>query len=368
MDKLPHTAKELLEAEKSRGKWIFGLAVTVLIISVLAYLALHFWIFGGQPFTGPLKWYQVNTSSGLNQRAWDWGLWSVFGTTIFIMTEVTKYYQRLPASIRKGAKQKEYPPFFTDLTPWYITTFIRGPFIALAILLFLNAANLNLTGTSASDQAIKFNFSQLDHRATLLLAFVLGYYHRVARNVLDGIVRSLFSRAWAEANQQFNITPKDSKMVLGETILFFTEPRMDVIWAASAGAIDDNGKFTAPTGAEFSGTNIVITAVTKDTNRLTSSASVTLVPFIIEGPTEIELKDQPVQYSYSVNPVPADISWSLSPLGVGTIEATSGIYTAPEKGKQTTEKITIIASTKKDDTAGNKVSCSDQIEVLLKAI
>ncbi|HSF83315.1 MAG TPA: hypothetical protein VLA49_18910 [Anaerolineales bacterium] len=357
---------EYIQRQTQRGKWLFGLTLGLLVASFLFFLSLHFWILQPPTALFPLIWTSVNSKSATIQRALDWGLWGVFGTCVFILTEITKYYRDIEKSSRLGAKKQEYPAAFIEYTPWYITTFIRGPFIALVIMLFFNAANLNLN--SADQQpAIMFNFTDLDHRATLLLAFVLGYYHRVARNVLDGIMRRLFARAWAEANEQFTVVPGQAKVVLGESRVFKTDPVGEVVWAASAGTIDQNGKFTAPKEADYSGASLVITASSKGVQPLTSSASVTLVPFNIEGPEEVELMGQANQISYYVTPAQDDLSWKLSPAaGGGSLDTKKGIYTAPVKGTQKTDKIIITASSKKKDSANKDILCSNSLEVTLK--
>jgi hypothetical protein len=357
---------DYFDRQSLRGKWLIGLTMAALVLAAGSYLAFHLWFFEGRSLNQSLSWYPVTASSPMIQRGLDWVLWSILGTLIFIFSEIEKYYREIYPYAKKGARTGAYPPGFVEFSPWYLLTFLRGPFISLVILLFFNTANFNLTGTGATD-AISFKFSELDHRATLLLAFVLGYYHRVARQVLDDIVAALFSGAWGKVFGS-KIDPEEAKLVLGQSMVFKTTPPEEVIWSASLGKIDADGKYTAPSEPEHSGSTAVITAIPKGKKWALRPARITLVPFSIEGPAEVEYKvDSTTQTAYFVKPVQEGVKWSISPAdGGGSIDPDSGVYTSPLKDKMKAGRVTITATTMKKDTAGNSIAVSNHFEITLK--
>ncbi len=350
--------REYIRDNLHRARWLFGITLGVLFASMMAYFVLHFWIFGGRSLNMPLVWYQVVASSPMSQRSIDWVLWSMFGTTIFILTEIVKYYPQMETLGKKGALTGNYEATFVKFTPWYIMTFLRGPFLSLIILMFFNTANFNLTGTGSTD-AFTFKFSELDHRATLLLAFVLGYYHRVARQVLDDIVASVFSSAWGKV-YEIKIEPEAATVVLGESMVFKTNPSAEVTWTASLGTIDVNGKYTAPSEVANLGSSVVIAALPRGKKWMIKPATVTLVPFVIQGPNTIDLKDTETQTTYSVRPAQNAVKWKITPdSGGGSIDD-QGVYSAPIKTPQIPDRVTLTAT-----AMIGTVSCSAQIEVKL---
>ena len=358
--------KDFITRQSRRAKVLIRWWIGLLLFSALLYLVFHFVIFATPGEIFPLEWRAVTAESGISERAFDWGLWSLVGTLVFLMLEVQKYYRDIPKLARKGSPQTDYEPTFIEYTNWYKVALIRGPIIAVVILLFFNAANLDLATGNGGDAAIKFNFSELDHRATLLLAFILGYHHRVARNVLDGIVKSLFSKAWAEANEDFEIKPSDVNVILGGAKVFKTDPFTDVIWSASLGTIDDTGKYTAPTGAEHCGKQIVGTAVTKGAKTIAHSATVNLVPFEIVGEKEIELSDKNTEYAYGLSPVVSNVKWELSPADGGGDIDRKGVFKAPTQNEAKAETVKIIAKTTLKDSSGKDKDCSASLDVKLK--
>ena len=346
--------KQVTRAHTLLRSFIAGLVVTIVI-----YFAAH--LQSQSPAEGflPLEWRATQVSQW-QERALDWVLWSFVGTLLYLVWEVNRYYPQIRVKAQKRS------PNFIEYTPWNLATLCKGPITALVILFFLDAATLNLTGPAEAEPAFAFNFSELDHRVTLVLAFVLGFYSRVARHVLDGIVKSLFGRAWAEAHGEFEIKPSEAKVVLGETMVFKTTPTTDVAWAASLGTIDATGKYTAPKEPEHCGAKVVITAVSTGTQSIARSATVTLVPFKIEGPTEVELGPEPMQYAYGVSPAADKVTWAISPKAGGGSIDDKGVYTAPSEEEAKTDKVIITATTKKKDTAGKEWDCSDSLKVTLR--
>lgn len=352
--------EDYIKRQGRRARAILRWLIAGLLITVVVYLAVHLTSPGETLL--PLEWRSVESGSDLWERVLDWTLWSLTGTLIYLLYEVGHHYP----TIRKNVKNDGFPSSFIEYTPWYWVTLVKGPIIALVILFFFNAADLKLTGPDGDGEAaLAFEFSKLGHTVTLLLSFVLGFYSRVARKVLDGIMRKLFSRAWAEAHEDYQIDPEKEKVVLGETIVCKTTPTVDVIWATSLGTIDSSGKYTAPKGLEHCGAKVVITAVSKGTPSVARSTTVMLVPFEIVGPGEVILGSENV---YSVSTSESGVEWSLSPAsGAGIIDKAKGLYKAPlSKEEAKTEEVTIIATIKKTDQVGKKWICSDRFEVTLK--
>ena len=344
--------QDYINRQVRRARWLLRWFIGGLGITIVIYFAFHL----HRP-EGILRWRPLTQVSEWQEIALDWVLWSLAGTLIYLLFEIGRYYP----VIGENAPKRTWS--FIEYTPWYLVTLVKGPIIAVVILFFFKEATLGLTG---DEGAFRFDFSKLDHRVTLLLAFVLGFYSRVAKHVLDGIVKSLFAGAWAKAHGEFEIEPSEAKVVLGETMVFKTTPTTDVVWAASLGTIDATGKYSAPKQPEHCGAKVVITAVSTGTQSIARSATVTLVPFKIEGPTEVELGPEPMQYAYRVSPAADKVTWAISPKAGGGSIDDKGVYTAPSEKEAKTDKVTITATTKKKDATGKERDCSDSLEVKLK--
>ncbi len=260
---------QYISRQSKRARLLLWMFVLGLLLTIFFYVAAHLQVQGEAPKA--LQWVTVSSTSEWQARALDWVLWSLAGTLVFLLLEVANHY---PAIWNQSGKATQ-PPSFEEYTPWYLANLIRGPIIAVVILFFFDAADLRLTGPGDTT-GVSFVMKGLDHRVTLLLAFVLGFYSRVARRVLDGIVRSLFGRAWAEAHEEFEIEPAEKVVALGGVTLVRTKPATDVIWAASLGTVDATGKYTAPESGEYAGATVVITAVSKGTYPVAKSTAITL--------------------------------------------------------------------------------------------
>ena len=106
------------------------------------------------------------------------------------------------------------------------------------ILFFFNAADLKLTGPDGDGEAaLAFEFSKLGHTVTLLLSFVLGFYSRVARKVLDlvsegpwstrtEIEETLTSEGWetqALMLETSQVGPKALKRTVGKALTLLSK-------------------------------------------------------------------------------------------------------------------------------------------------
>ncbi len=239
---------------------------------------------------------------------------------------------------------------------------VKGPLIALAIIFLLNSAQLMLSGEG--EDAFAFNFRQLDHRVTLVFSFVFGYYSRVARHVLNNIVQGLFPRAWAEAFDTFTIEPDIGEVVIGDSILFNTAPKTEVLWAASLGDIDATGKYNAPKDPVYCGSRVVITAVSQGARSMTQSVTITLVPFKILGLAEV---DRGSKYTYKVSTSETDVIWSVSPSTGKDINRDTGEYVVPMSNELPDTEVTLTVRKKKrvKTPEGITKECGNSIKIAL---
>jgi hypothetical protein len=175
------------------------------------------------------------------------------------------------------------------------------------------------------------------------IAFVLGFYSRVGRSVLDNIVKSLLPKAWAEANQSFEINPKNTQVVIGESTIFETTPKTDVVWATSLGTIDSVGKFTSPGSKDDCNKTAIITAVTSGTQAIARSASVEVLPFRIDIEPSSETIDHGAEYNF-IAPAAYDVDWTSTN---GTINKKNGKFTSDADTK--IEVVTIMAKISKGE-------------------
>lgn len=334
------TENDLIIRNQQRAIIIQRWCLAGLIATILVYLAFHLWFFELPEKWYLLNWYGVTSESGISQRALDWALWGLIGTFIYLLTEITFHYREI-------AKNSPIDQSFLAYTPWYVSTLLKGPFTVLVIMLFINAANLNLTGIDGDNPAIAFNFSALDHRVSVAIAFVLGYYGRVGRQVLDGIVKSLLPKAWAETHENFEIKPGDAQIVLGESTLFNTSPKVEVVWAASLGTIEATGKYTAPVGADYANKTAVITATSTGAQRITKSSILEILPFKINIEPAVDLIEHGKEYTFLV-PADLKVDWTATN---GDIDTKTGKFIA---GTQpSVREVTITAVVAKGDLKGS---------------
>ncbi len=330
---------DLINQNKARAKLIQRWCIAGLFLSILLYIVFHLWLFDPPAKWTYLDWYGVTTKSGISERALDWTLWGLIGTFIYLLTEVTSHYRDIKRDAPKDSS-------FLAYTPWYVSTLLKGPFTVLVIMLFINAANLNLTGDTSDNPAIAFTFSKLDHRVTVAIAFVLGFYSRVGRSVLDNVVKSLFPKAWAEAHQSFVIKSGNKQVVIGEGAIFETSPKTDVVWSASLGSIDAAGKYTAPTSQDDSNKNVVISAVSTDKQSIARATTVELLPFRISVEPDVDVLVPGTAYTFTAPPE-FEVKWSATN---GNIDPGNGKFSTDAETEA--KEVTITATVKKGSHKG----------------
>ena len=342
------------------AKWIFGICLALFIVSMgilisnhLSYLCLEkslvetvkdigaaikskqdmVPVFFAKCRYPPLQWL-------------DWFLASLAGVLLYILTNIAYHYQKASRYYKYDTGQE---PNFIAFTPWYISTIVKAPVIAFVVLIFLTNLNIEIAG-------LTLNFSELNAALLLVIAFVLGFYSRVARTQLDQIVKTIFNKAYSQAEEEFVLVPRSATVVFGQSQKFNTSPYTDVTWVSSAGTIED-GLYIAPADQDKDAVPnrvINIAAVPKDPNIPRASATVTLVPFKISGDNKIdygEMKTYQVEPDQDPgNDDDTGVSWTVLPEIEGAVvNVIKGNleYTAPQTGKKAPAKsITITAKSK----------------------
>ena len=128
-----------------------------------------------------------------------------------------------------------------------------------------------------------------------------------------------------------------------------------VTWTVSpagSGTVSSSGLYTAPASIA-SQTTVTVTATSQANTSATASGTITLSPTVaVSGftPTAVTLyAGQTQQFSASVlNTGNTAVTWTISPAGTGTINA-SGLYTAPAS-ISTPQTVTITATSQADTT------------------
>ena len=151
--------------------------------------------------------------SGAAERQWlEWLLVSLVGVSAYLLWNVAIWYQR-PATAD-----------FKRFRPWYQATAARGPVIALVVMLALTHISFNVAvpesqgsqseqETSALGGAAEpigeeappastfdfgVDFGQASEPVLLIAAFLLGFYSRLAKNVIEKIASFIFGNIFKE--------------------------------------------------------------------------------------------------------------------------------------------------------------------------
>jgi hypothetical protein len=288
---------------------------------------------------------QRNGDRGFWQAGgWRWvelAFWCIFGTLIFLLSEIRRWYDKIG----------EPGTSFIKFTPWYVINLVRGPIIAILILVFLTSVQGEILG-------VKISFTEAPFSLLVFLAGVLGYFSREARDQLEILVERVFPEAWARTRGGLSVSPRTTSMALGEAKRFTVEPDQDVTWShtpAEKGTMSADGTFTASPNQSYVGNEVKIKAASARNPDRYSKATVTLVsPALRIKPENPNVKFEQTQ-KLSVEPK-IDVKWSTDPKDpkLGKITA-AGVYTAPKKGAtdqdepKPGQKVTITA-TKKDET------------------
>ncbi len=212
----------------------------------------------------------IPTTLGLETLSWFFA--AIAGVSLYLMDILDNNY----AKIRIDRNID-----FLLYTNWYISTFLRGPIFAVVLLWVLNFFSINL-GTSDADVGIGLDISKFDPLLKGGLAFVLGFYSRMARKQMDIIAKTIFARAWVMAEENFTILgPAGKTLLLKGSHTFTTDPKVDVVWSAdqfgtSSGMGAESGTYTAPDDIGFDGKTVTIRAHLKADPSLSNFEVITL--------------------------------------------------------------------------------------------
>ena len=184
---------------------------------------------------------QIPEDRPYDPRQWiDWLLWALIGMSASLLLDVARHLR----SVAQGEGD------FLGETSWYWAQLATGPLIAFVILLLFVHINVDLlTGDEAS---VQVNLRDYPTDLLLVPAFLLGFYSRVTREVLDQLMRKIFAGAWRAANGDFEIVMKgqdvvDDEILSEAQVAFETKPpQLGTLWTATDGSINNVGLFTAP--------------------------------------------------------------------------------------------------------------------------
>lgn len=191
----------------------------------------------------------------VDYRQWfDWVFWALIGVAAYLLIEDARHYREIP----------EGEGDFLGETLWYWAQFFTGPLIAFVVLLVFTRIDLKLLGKE-NGAAIAVDTSQFVPDLLFVPAFLLGFYSRVARHVLDDIMKSIFRSAWLAAHGEFEIVsddlpPEDNVVESKKAVVFKTQPATEVTWLTSRGNIEATGAYTAPEVTDAP-QDVIITAV-----------------------------------------------------------------------------------------------------------
>lgn len=213
---------------------------------------------------------QKPTTLGLETLSWLFA--AIAGVSLYLMDILDNNYAKIKTDRNID---------FLLYTNWYISTFLRGPIFAVVLLWILNFFSINL-GTSENDVGIGLNISKFDPLLKGGLAFVLGFYSRMARKQMDIIAKTIFARAWVMAEENFSIIgPMGKTLLLKASHTFTTDPKVDVVWSAdqfgtSSGMGAESGTYTSPDDIGFDGKTVTIRAHLKADPSLSNFEVITL--------------------------------------------------------------------------------------------
>lgn len=235
------------KTQKNYAFWWFIALVIILGGSIFLLLAIQY------------NWFHWVPDKVREPKAYDpvdpltWVLASLIGAALYLMGQIATYYPKIKEKI-----DPDYQNDFVGSTYWYASTLLRAPVLTVVIMWLLTNLSVNMGGSDS--EGLSLDFSKFPDIVNLGIAFILGFYGRVARKQLDVIAKYLFTKAWALAELGFDIsTPEE--ILLGETYTFKTEPKMDVVWSANPGSIGaDSGVYTAPSKFEGGAEQAVVLA------------------------------------------------------------------------------------------------------------
>lgn len=298
--------------------------------------------------TTPLKKgqpLQIPEDRPYDPRQWiDWLLWALIGMSASLLLDVARHLR----SVAKGEGD------FLGETSWYWAQLATGPLIAFVILLLFVHIKVDLL--SGDEASVQVNLRDYPSDLLLVPAFLLGFYSRVTREVLDQIMRRIFAGAWRAANGDFEIVTKGQEVVDDEVlsesqVAFDTKPpQLGTLWTATDGSINNVGLFTAP--KVDAAKEVFVTAISPSLNRsVVKSVKVVKFKFKIDpsGPG-LALQAGQTQALTIQPPPPAteQVDWVITPPAPNfSLQSATGptntltVAAAAGKGEAATVKATV---------------------------
>ncbi|MBI5842388.1 MAG: hypothetical protein HZB19_20055 [Chloroflexi bacterium] len=284
-----------------------------------------------------------------------WVFASLIGATIYLLSEIAQYYSKIDDKA-EGENRDD----FKGYTFWYISTLIKAPILTVVVMWLL--INLKINVGEGEKLGITVDFSKFSDVVKIGIAFILGFYGRVTRKQLDIIAKYLFTRAWALAEQGFEVAlPPQGIILLKEKYTFKTDPVTDVVWTANVGTMEaDTGTYTAPDDLSNDGKKVIIRAALKNEPSVTGFKEVELKLFKIKGATEVKSGDK-VSLTVETNmtdkvtenelkaikwEAPDDASITFSPNPEKTTEFTAPQVEKKDGGKSVKVKATLTHDNK----------------------
>lgn len=295
-----------------------------------------------------------------------WVLASLIGASLYLLGQIANFYPKI-----NEKPDPDNQNDFVNSIYWYISTLLRAPILTVVIMWLLTNLTINMgtppeaasgttPGTSPSDAlGIAVNFAKFPDLVQIGIAFILGFYARVARKQLDIITQYLFTRAWAMAQMGFDLAATSPEvLLLKETYIFKTDPMMDVVWTATTGTMEaDTGTYKAP--EDTSVKNVIIRAQLRSEPSVTKFKDVKLRLFKITGKAEAAEKETiPLKLETKLDKIGdvavdlKDATWSCDDKKA-KLDKSKGIevnFTAPELAGAAEKTVKVTATYNGNDT------------------
>ncbi len=292
------TANESTDTQqKNRAWWLFLVLVLVFGVSLYFLLAVQYqyWPLNNLAALVTDKPTPVNqlTPEQTEQikkllktfEPLQWVLASLIGAALYLLGQIAVNYPKI-----NEKPEADNQNDFIKSTYWYIITLIRAPILTVVIMWLLMNLKIDMgAGEKVGDLGIAVDFSKFDALVKVGIAFILGFYGRVARKQLDIIAKYLFTSAWTLAEMGFEVAVSSPDvMLLNDTYTFKTDPVMDVVWTANIGTMEaGTGTYKSPDDVNDDGKSVVVRAYLKGEPSSTQFKEIKLKLFKITGNTTV---------------------------------------------------------------------------------
>lgn len=283
-----------------------------------------------------------------------WALASLVGAALYLFSQIANFYPKI-----NEKPDADNQNDFVKSTYWYISTLLRAPILTVVIMWLLTNLSINLGETSHNSEiGVAVDFSKFPSFVNIGIAFILGFYGRVARKQLDIIAKYLFTRAWALAEMGFDIsTATPDVILLKDTYTFKTDPVMDVVWTSNIGTMEaDTGTYKAPEDAANHDKEVIIRAHLSSEPSVTQFKQIKLKLFKVTGKTTAAPKETiPLKLETKTEKIGedevklAETTWTcddgqLEPKTDNIVKGSEATFTAPDLASGVNEKTVKITA------------------------